>query len=91
MKTKVELDESAWVVVRCFERHTEDRVRFAHTNPIFVDFPDSPIRPRKAEVSYLIKRMQEEIERNRAVLTGASLDEYREAERFFKAVQKTAR
>ena len=61
----IERNGSFWAAVRCFEDHPDGRVRFAHTNPVFVDFPGKRVRPRQEEVEYFIRRMEQEIERNR--------------------------
>ena len=59
--------------MRCFEKHPHDRVvRFAHTNPVHIEVANKPLRPRKAETEYMIRRMQEELHRNRGVLDPAS-------------------
>jgi hypothetical protein len=75
----VGVDGTSWLAVRCFERHPTGRVRFAHSNPVHVDVPDRPLRPRPPEVAYLMGRMEEEIARNQDVLDEASLEEYRQA------------
>ncbi|MDA1054207.1 MAG: CehA/McbA family metallohydrolase [Planctomycetota bacterium] len=87
---KLEFDESTWVAVRCFEQLPNGRERFAHTAPIHVDIAGKPLRPRKAEVQYLVDRMQREIERNTGVLTEAALAEFREALRAYEAIAATA-
>ncbi len=87
----IEQPQSFWLAVRCFERHPEGRVRFAHTNPVFVDVEGKPIRPRKAEVQYFIERMQEEIARNADVLAPAEVDEYRRALDVYRELAKTAK
>ncbi len=83
-------DESFWVAVRCFENHPEGRIRFAHTNPVYVDIADRPLRPRKAEISYLISRMREEIEDNRAILTAEALEEYQNALAIYEDIARAA-
>jgi hypothetical protein len=70
---------SCWVAVRCFEDHPQGRVRFAHTNPYFVDAGEPAGRPRAEEVDYLVERLEAELERNEGVLAGAALEEYRQA------------
>ena len=87
----VERVESFWVAVRCFERHPDQRIRFAHTNPVFVDVADRPLRPRKAEIAYLISRMEEEIENNVGILSNEALDEYRHALSVYRAIAQNAR
>jgi hypothetical protein len=79
IQSGVQIDSSSWIAVRCFERHPQKRLRFAHTNPVFIDIPGRPLTPRKEEVQYLIRRMNEEIARNRDVLDAQSLQEYEQA------------
>lgn len=86
-----EFDESSWVAVRCFETHPEGRVRFAHTNPVFVDIEGKPLRPRRAEIQYLIHRMEEEIALNHGVLDAEALNDYRRALAAYKELAETAR
>jgi hypothetical protein len=73
------LDASSWVAVRCFEKQPDGRLRFAHTAPVHVEVPDRPLRPRRDDVEYFIRRMDEEIARNRGVLSAAALKEYETA------------
>ncbi len=84
-------NESAWVALRCFERQPNGRIRFAHSAPVFVDVPGKPIRPRRDQVRYLIQRCEEEIARNKEVLSDAELAEYREALEFYRSKLTTAR
>lgn len=86
----VDLDSSSWLAVRCFEAHPDNRVRFAHTNPVFVDIAGKPLRPRRAEVSYLIRRMEEEIESNRQMLGRDAIAEYQQALDIYKDLEKQA-
>jgi hypothetical protein len=83
--------ESFWVAVRCFENHPSGRVRFAHTNPVFVDLAGEAVRPRKEEVEYFIRRMEEEIERNREILATEELAEYRQALAVYQELARRAR
>ncbi len=91
VKTSINVVDSTWIAVRCFEDHPEGRVRFAHTNPVFVDIPDRPLRPRQEEVGYLMQRMREEIARNRDVLDATSVDEYRQVLTLLERIAETAR
>src|SRR4029077_17477752 len=73
------LDGSSWVAVRCFEDRPDRRVRFAHSSPFHIDVAGGPLRPRKAEIEYLIHRVEAQIKRSAAVLPAPALEEYREA------------
>lgn len=85
------LDQSSWIALRCFEDRPDKRTRFAHTGPSYVDIPQKPLRPRRAEIEYLIKRIEDELARNADVLPLAALEEYREALRIYKEIERTAR
>ncbi len=87
----VPIDGSSWVAVRCFEERPGGRIRFAHTGPFHVDVPGKPLRPRRAEVEYLIRRVEAQIERSAGVLPGPAIDEYREALRAYRAIAATGR
>jgi hypothetical protein len=84
-------DDSLWLAVRCFEKLPNGRIRFAHSAPTFVDFEGSPVRPRRDQVRYLVQRCEEEIARNKDVLSDAELAEYREALEFYRGKLETAR
>lgn len=83
--------ESSWVALRCFETLPNGRIRFAHSAPVFLDVPGKPIRPRRDQVRYLVQRCEEEIARNKDVLSDAELAEYREALEFYRGKLETAR
>jgi hypothetical protein len=85
------VDESSWVAVRCFEEHPDKRTRFAHSAPIYIDVPGKPLRPRRADAEFLLKRVEDEIARNKEVLAPESLAEYREALDFYKKKLQEAR
>ncbi len=87
----VPIDGTSWVAVRCFEKHPEGRIRFAHSSPVWFDVPGQPLYPRKNEIRYLVRRMQEEIARNENVLSKAAVDEYREALEGYQRLAEKAR
>ncbi len=91
LSSEVISDESLWFAVRCFEKLPNGRFRFAHSAPAFLEFPNSPVRPRRDQVRYLIQRCEEEIARNKDVLSDAELAEYREALEFYRGKLETAR
>jgi hypothetical protein len=70
---------SGWVCVRCFEDLPAGRIRFAHTAPIYVDWPGKPLRPRRVEVEFLVNRVKDEIARSGKVIVPEALAEYQEA------------
>lgn len=84
LDARVRLERSGWIAVRCFERHPEKRIRFAHTAPVHVTIPNQPPRPKRADVEYFIQMVERELARNAGVLPEAALDEYREALQFYQ-------
>lgn len=84
----VKVESSCWLAVRCFEDRPDKRARFAHAAPWHVDVEGKPLAPRKAEVEYLIGRVEQQIERSKELLPAKALAEYREA---LKAYQELAR
>ena len=88
---RVELEGSSWIAIRVFEERPDRRIRFAHSSPVHVDIPGKPLRPRREEVDYLIRRMKEEIERNRDVLRPEGLEEYHHALQVYQEIAKEAR
>jgi hypothetical protein len=88
--TTVTLDYSSWAAVRCFQKLPDGRERYAHTAPVHIDMPGRPLHPHRVETDYLIKRMKEEIERNRPVLKPDELKEYEEALAIYERIAATA-
>lgn len=88
---EVGLDGSSWIAVRIFEDRPDERVRFAHSSPVHVEVPGRPLRPRREEVAYLVRRMKEELKRNQGVLRPEGLDEYRRALAIYEEIANKAR
>lgn len=76
---KVTFPGSGWVAVRCFQPRDSGRFFFAHTGPVHFDVSSAPLKPKRKEVWYFLKRVNEEIERNRGVLTAEELGEFETA------------
>jgi hypothetical protein len=87
----VKLDGSSWLAVRCFEDRNDGQVRFAHTAPVHVDIAGKPLRPRRVEIAYLIKRVEEQIARSQDVISPEALAEYRKALRIYQELARDAR
>ena len=81
---------SCWIAVRVFEDRPDGRIRFAHSSPVHVDVPEKPLRPRREEVEYLIRRMKEELKRNQGTLRPEDLKEYREALEVYQQIADRA-
>src|SRR5262249_38155256 len=86
----VKVESSSWLAVRCFEDRPDKRVRFAHTAPWHVDVRGKPLPPRKAEVEHLIERVEQQIERSKALLPDEALAEYREALKAYRELARKA-
>jgi hypothetical protein len=89
--SSVPINGTSWVAVRCFERHANGRVRFAHTAPVHFDVPGQPLRPRKVEVQVFIERLEQELARNRGVLNEAAVREYDEALAIYRRLAESGR
>jgi hypothetical protein len=87
----LEVAETSWFALRSIEEREAGRIRWAHSAPIWIDVPGKPIRPRKDDVDFLAKRVEDEIARNKEVLTPEGLAEYEEALVFYKGKLKEAR
>jgi hypothetical protein len=87
----LEVTETSWVALRCFEDREDGRPRWAHSAPIWIDVPGKPIRPRRADAEFLLKRVEEEIARNQNVLKPDALEEYQEAAEFYRKKLQEAR
>lgn len=87
-------DSSGWFALRCFEQPDETapkgKVILAHTNPVFVDAPDSVLRPRRRDVEYFLSRMTSELQRNQGVLDDEALAEFAEAKAIYEKLLERA-
>lgn len=84
----VQIDGSSWLAVRCFETHSTQRIRFAHSAPWHFEVAGKPLLPRQEEIDYLRLRCREEIERNRGVVGPAALKEYEQALAAYEEIAK---
>jgi hypothetical protein len=89
---EVPINTTSWVAVRCFADRTDDPTafRFAHSSPVHIDMPGRPLRPRQIETDYFIRRMEEEIARNRHLLRPDELAEYERALDIYRSIAATA-
>ncbi len=88
---KLIIDGTSWIAVRCFEDRPDKRVRFAHTGPFHIDVAGQPLRPRRAEVEFLIKRVEDQLNRSAKLLPETAVEEYRAALEVYKGLAKNAR
>ena len=84
------MDGSGWLAVRCFESRSDQRIRFAHSAPVFVDVPGQPQAPYQDEVEHFVERMEQEVKRNHGVLSPDAFDEYQEALSIYRGLQERA-
>jgi hypothetical protein len=82
----LEFDTTSWVAVRCFEERPDGRFRFAHSAPRWFDFPDRPLRPRRAEVDFLVARVRDELARSRDRLPPDAVAEYEQALKTYEQI-----
>tara|TARA_R110002096_G_scaffold113320_11_gene246409 strand:+ start:1478 stop:3109 length:1632 start_codon:yes stop_codon:yes gene_type:complete len=87
----IEVTDSSWLAVRSFAQWKNNRPRFAHSAPVFVDLPGKSLRPRTVEVEYLLKRAEEEITRHTGVLSKDAVDEFRAAAETYRELLEIAR
>jgi hypothetical protein len=97
---EVPIERSSWLAVRCFESRPDhslaasepagQRLLYAHTAPVHYEI-DGPVRPRQREVNYFIRRMEQEIVRNRDVLAAAEVAEYEQALAIYREIARRAR
>jgi len=77
---------ASWIALRCFEDRADQRPRFAHTAPFHFEIAERPLRPRKEEIEYLIRRVEDELNRHQNVLSPESLTEFENALRAYKNI-----
>ncbi|MBI3877590.1 MAG: hypothetical protein HY300_16795 [Verrucomicrobia bacterium] len=71
--------DTSWFAFRCFEERPDGRVRFAHTAPWWVEIEGKPLRPKREQVEWFVKRTEEEIARNTGVIPDEGLGEFKES------------
>ena len=88
---EIEMENSGWVAVRCFQKQPDGRIRFAHTAPWWVEIEGKPLRPRREQADWFVQRTEEEIARNTGILSAEQLAEFHEALAAWKKIQATAK
>ncbi|MBD3672295.1 MAG: CehA/McbA family metallohydrolase [Planctomycetaceae bacterium] len=86
--TTVTLDDSGWIAVRSIGKQPDGRKRFAHTAPWYVEMAGRPVTPRQEQIEWLIELMEEQIERNRDVLSPEALAEFEQALKAYQKIQE---
>ena len=87
---QVPVDGSTWFAVRCYERR-DGRLRYAHSAPFHITVPGKPLRPRREEVDYLVRRIDAELARHRGVLTATAIAEYERAKAVYEGLREAAK
>lgn len=76
---------TGWLAARCIGKSTSNGgIPFAHTAPWHVEIEGKPLRPKRREVQYFLQRVEQEIERNRAVLKPEEMVDYFKAGDFWR-------
>ncbi|MBL9129292.1 MAG: CehA/McbA family metallohydrolase [Verrucomicrobiales bacterium] len=91
VRTRATLPTSSWLAVRCVEDQPDGRKRFAHTGSWWVTLGGQPITPRREEAEWLVDRMRDETERQRAVLPPEALAEFEQALGVYRDILRRAR
>jgi hypothetical protein len=87
----IRAQHSGWIAVRCVGRPLETGgIPFAHTGPWHVQLAGRSVRPRRREVEYFLRRIEEEIDRNRGVLSNDQLGDYYRARDFWRGKLRDA-
>lgn len=89
-KMSLKIDRSSWIVVRSIEIQPDKRVRFAHTAPWHIEVAQQPIRPRREEVEFLIRRVRNELQRSEKLLPDEAVTEFRKALAIYEGLRERA-
>lgn len=84
LEQSIPVSHTGWVAVRCFSKTPEGRPRFAHSAPYHVTIGETQLAPTAAQRTYLIERVETEIQRNTGVLSEAELAEFQQALDFYR-------
>ena len=86
IEQRIQPSRSGWFAVRFFEDRPGGRVRFAHSAPWYVSIGDQPTMPSRDEREYLIRRMENEMQRSRGVVSEAGMAEYQQALEYYQSL-----
>ena len=82
---------SGWLAVRAWELTPDNRLRLAHTAPVWFEVADFPDLPKATETAWFIQRVEEELARHRGVLPPEALADYETALAAYRAIHTRAR
>jgi hypothetical protein len=83
-------ETSSWLAWRCFEKRPGNRLRFAHTAPWHFEISDKPLRPRRAQVGWLVANVKAEIARSQGIAPETLINDYRRALEIYEQLARTA-
>ena len=76
---EIEVAESGWLAVRCWEPRTGGRMRFAHTGPFWLQVGRNPAPSLTQDLEFLKGRIERECERSRGIIPANAIEEYEAA------------
>jgi hypothetical protein len=82
---------SGWLALRAWELTPDQRLRLAHTAPVWFEVADFPEIPKATETAWFIQRVEEELARHRGVLPPEALADYETALAAYRAIHARAR
>ena len=85
------ITRSGWMALRAWELTPDNRLRLAHTAPVWFDVPDFPAVPKSRETSWLVSQVEEQLARHRGVLPDDALIDYETALTAYRAIHAHAR
>ncbi|MCB1077192.1 MAG: CehA/McbA family metallohydrolase, partial [Verrucomicrobiae bacterium] len=89
-RARVPLTRSGWIAARVFAKTADGRPRFAHTAPVYIEVEGRPLRPKTIETNYLLKRVEDEIQRQKDTLSKEALAEFEKAADFYRDKREEA-
>lgn len=90
VRARLPMERSGWIAARVFAKTADGRPRFAHSAPIYVEVGGRPLRPKVAETTYLLKRVEDEIARQGDALSKEAKAEFEKAAEFYREKQEEA-
>ncbi len=80
------VSRSGWFALRFWEPRPDGQSRFVHSAPWYVQIDEQPVRPRGEEKRYLIRRMEDEMERSKGIVSDAAMQEYERALSYYRSL-----
>lgn len=86
VKLEHDISESGWMAVRFWEPRNDGQTRYVHSAPWYIQIDGKPVRPRGEERDYLVRRMKDEIERSRGIVSNDAMQEYERARSYYQSL-----